>query len=103
MDDTKKLFGLRIKELRKARNWTQDYLAEQLGMETQNVSRMEKGVHMPNTAKIEALARLFNVEIYELFMFEHFIKIIAIKNITVSIILLGIFSAILTVVPVSKS
>lgn len=65
-------FGLRIKELRLSKNWTQDHLAELLGMETQNVSRMEKGIHMPNISRIELLANIFNVKIYELFIFEHF-------------------------------
>ena len=72
MTDTKKKFGLRIKELKKDKNWTQDYLAEKLGMETQNVSRMEKGVHMPNISRIEILAEIFGVKISELFDFEHF-------------------------------
>lgn len=74
MMSTKQKFGLRIKELRQAKNWTQDFLAEKLGMETQNVSRMEKGVHMPNISRIEILAEIFGVKISELFNFEHFIE-----------------------------
>lgn len=74
MNDTKQKFGLRIKELRQAKNWTQDFLAEKLGMETQNISRMEKGIHMPNISRIELLAEIFDVKICELFNFEHFIE-----------------------------
>lgn len=72
MGNLKNFFGLRIKELRQARNWTQEYLAEKLDMETQNISRMEKGIHMPNSDRIEKIATIFNVKVYELFQFEHF-------------------------------
>ena len=72
MGNLKKQFGLRIKELRQARGWTQEYLAEKLEMETQNISRMENGIHMPNSDRIERIADIFNVKINELFLFEHF-------------------------------
>ena len=68
----KERFGLKIKELRLAKSWTQECLAEKLNMETQNISRLEKGVHLPNSERIEQLAKIFNVKVYELFMFEHF-------------------------------
>ncbi len=72
MENIKKRFGLRIKELRLAKSWTQEYLAEKLNMETQNISRLEKGVHLPNSERIEQLAKIFSVDVCELFMFEHF-------------------------------
>lgn len=69
--DIKQGFGKRIKELRKARNLTQEQLAEMLNIEPPNVSRMESGLHLPKTETIETLRRIFNVPIYELFKFEH--------------------------------
>ena len=41
-------------------------------MEIQNISRMENGVHMPNSERIERLAEIFGIKINELFLFDHF-------------------------------
>lgn len=70
----KQKFGLRIKELRKALNMTQENISEVLNTEPPNISRLERGVNFPQIDKIEKLAELFDVPVYELFKFEHFSK-----------------------------
>lgn len=72
MDSLKNKFGKRIKELRKAMGYTQEELAERIGIEPTNLSKIENGLHFPQSEKLEKLARLFNIKIMELFNFEHF-------------------------------
>lgn len=65
-------FGKRIKELRKSLGLTQEQVAEIIGMETPNISKMENGLHFPLPDNIERLALAFGVKVSELFEFEHF-------------------------------
>lgn len=67
----KQKFGLRVKELRKSLKMTQEQLAEILNMETPNISRMENGL-LPKADKIQKLAEIFDVPVFELFKFNHF-------------------------------
>ena len=71
MYSLKKQFGLRIKELRKSNGLTQEQLAEKLGMDTPNLCRMENGTHFPQTKNLVKLAEIFDIDIKELFDYEH--------------------------------
>lgn len=71
MYSLKKKFGLRVKELRKALKMTQDQLAEKMNMDTPNLCRIENGTHFPQTKNLEKLAQILNVQVRELFDFEH--------------------------------
>ena len=53
--------GQRIKELRKMNDYTQEKLADLLGVTYQSVSKWECGTTMPDLAMIVPLARLFHV------------------------------------------
>ena len=53
--------GTKIRELRRARDLTQDELAELLGVSYQAVSKWETGAACPDLSLIAPLARLFNV------------------------------------------
>lgn len=66
-----KLLGQRIKELRKRNGMTQAGLAEQIGMETTNLCKLENGGQMPKEENIEKIARALKVNVKELFEFGH--------------------------------
>lgn len=71
MNLLKKLFGNRVKELRKSNEMTQEQLAEKLGLDTPNLCRLENGTHFPQTKNLIKLASILNVEIKDLFEYEH--------------------------------
>ena len=63
--------GKRIKELREARNIKQVELAELIDMEATNLSKLEKGVHLPKEDNLNKITNALNVEIKDLFDFGH--------------------------------
>ena len=65
-------FGLRVKELRLANKFTQEQLAEKLGIERTYLARIETGKHFPGAENIEKLACIFNISTSELFEYNHF-------------------------------
>ncbi|MFI3301199.1 MAG: helix-turn-helix transcriptional regulator [Candidatus Gastranaerophilales bacterium] len=71
MSKVKKLFGLRIKELRKEKEITQDYFAEMIEIATRNLSKIETGKCFPSPEKLEKIATSLGCEIKDLFDFEH--------------------------------
>ena len=62
--------GEKIKSLRKAKNLSQEVLAQYLGISFQAVSKWEKGDTMPDVAMIPAIASFFGVSTDELFDFN---------------------------------
>lgn len=58
--------GKRIKELRKAKNITQEQLAEYLEVSSQAVSRWETGLTCPDISNLPRLAELFSITVDEL-------------------------------------
>ncbi len=69
--DTLKLFGKRLKEIRKNKNITQEQLAEQIGIEPKQICRIENGTCFTTFEKLQKIAQTLNVEVYEFFRFEH--------------------------------
>ena len=67
MNSTKVLLGRKIKQLRKEKGWTQDYLSELLGINTKSVLRIENGKTFPTIENLEKIASAFDLEIYDLF------------------------------------
>ena len=65
-------FGKRLKELRKSKGFTQEQLAEKIGIEPPNISKLENGMHFPQPENIEKIAKVLDVDIQEMFTFEHF-------------------------------
>jgi transcriptional regulator with XRE-family HTH domain len=59
------VLGAWIKEQRLKRAWTQDELADMLGLAQPHVSRLEKGLAQPTLQLLAALARIFAVPIEE--------------------------------------
>lgn len=62
--------GEKIRTLRKARNISQEVLANYLGVTFQSVSKWEKGETMPDVTMIPAIACFFEVSTDELFDFN---------------------------------
>lgn len=59
-----------IREKRRERGLTQEQVAEALGVSAPAVNKWERGVTMPDTALLPALARLLGVDLNTLFGFE---------------------------------
>ncbi len=71
MSDIKMQLGARIKELRKAKNITQEQLVEFIGSDTNNLSRIENGKKFMSADKLVKIASALNVDVKELFDFGH--------------------------------
>ncbi|WP_206951008.1 helix-turn-helix domain-containing protein [Trinickia acidisoli] len=61
-----KRLGQRIAEQRKALGWTQDQLAEQVGVDTETVSRFERGVAVPSLLTLDKLATVLSTSVSSL-------------------------------------
>lgn len=66
-----KRLGLRIKELRIAQNLKQCDMADLLDMERSNLTRIESGKQRPSDENLEKIAKILDIELYELFDNEH--------------------------------
>lgn len=66
-----KAFGARVKELRKNRHITQETLAELIGVEPQQISRIENGACFTTFETLEKIANILQIQISELFSFSH--------------------------------
>src|ERR1700722_5134408 len=68
--DHAKLFGRRLKALRKANKLNQAELAEKVGIETKYLSNIETGRRSPSFEKTVALAKALEVSMSALFTFD---------------------------------
>ncbi|MFT3960437.1 helix-turn-helix domain-containing protein [Propionivibrio sp.] len=66
-NDLARRLGKEIGSRRKALGWTQDALAERVGVDAETISRFERGAHLPSLPTLERLAIALHVEIGELF------------------------------------
>lgn len=60
------LLAQKLKELRKAHSYTQDYVAASLGVVRQTYSHYETGARVPNTEVLYKLAGLYNISVDDL-------------------------------------
>lgn len=58
--------GQRIAERRKSLGWTQDQLAERLGVDAETVSRFERGVTVPALVTLDRLVRVLKTSVADL-------------------------------------
>jgi repressor LexA len=64
----KRLFGLRLKQLREKSGMTQEELAEAMGVSDARIIRFwESGKNSPNIAKLEPLAKILGVKSEDFF------------------------------------
>ncbi|QEM69982.1 helix-turn-helix transcriptional regulator [Geobacter sp. FeAm09] len=71
MKSTKELLGARIKELRKSCGFSQEHLAEIVGVEPKHISRIEVGSSYPSLNRVELIAKALGRPIKDLFDFIH--------------------------------
>ena len=62
-DTAKKTLAERLKSYRIEKRMTQEYVAEQLGISRQAVSKWENGSCEPSTSNLVALAKLFEIDV----------------------------------------
>lgn len=65
------LVGKRIREIRESKNIKQVELAEMIDVEATNLSKLEKGVHLPKEDNIRKITTALGVEVKDLFDFGH--------------------------------
>lgn len=66
----RKLFGARVRELRKSRGMTQTELAAGVGMDYRYVGAIERGEVNITSDNIEKIAMGFGIPVYQLFLFS---------------------------------
>jgi len=59
-------FGNRLRQLRKRRGWTQEYLEKHAGVGRKAIGKWENGQATPRLDSLQILAKCFNVTISEL-------------------------------------
>lgn len=76
--------GSKIKQIRELRNYTQEYVADKLGMSIAGYSRIERNQVDVNFEKLNKIASVFNVQVAELIKFDDE-AIFSIQNLTNSV------------------
>lgn len=72
MDSVQDLFGKKIKAIRRARDITQEKLADLSGLSLQYIGEIERGRRNPSLTSIEQLSRALDIPMAELFSLEEF-------------------------------
>jgi len=67
----KQALGLRIKEFREKQGFTQDKLAELVGIDSKHLSRIENGRNYPSFETLESLVENLNVTFEDIFQTGH--------------------------------
>lgn len=60
--------GGRIAEFRRAADLTQAQLAEKVGVATETISRLERGIAVPSLGRLEEIAQALAVELADFFV-----------------------------------
>ncbi|MDA8089296.1 MAG: helix-turn-helix transcriptional regulator [Nitrospiraceae bacterium] len=69
MENTRKLLGARIKELRRARGFSQMQLAEKVDIDFKHLSRIEVGNSYPSMDTLEKITEMLGCELKDFFEF----------------------------------
>jgi len=67
MENIKIVFGLKIKELRKQKSYSQNQLAKLTSIDKSYISYIENGNSNVSLKIIDKLAKAFEIDIYKLF------------------------------------
>ena len=73
--NNKKLLGKRIKEIRKSAGFTQEKLADAVGIDITTLSGIESGRNFPSLVTLEKIAKNLDVALIALFDFNHFLSV----------------------------
>ena len=68
--DIKKQLGKRIQLIRKSKCFTQEKLAELIGIEPPSLSYIETGKFWPSVETLQKLAEVLEVDVWEFYYFE---------------------------------
>lgn len=60
-----------IRELREERHWTQEQMAEKLGISRNGYAKIERGESMPNLERLDKIADILGVKLSELLRLDH--------------------------------
>jgi len=66
----KDIFSKKLRENRRKCGFTQEKLAEMVGISTHYLSMLETGRNFPTSDTLESLAAALDVPVYELFLFD---------------------------------
>jgi len=72
MGDLQKIFGKKVREIRRHREMTQERLAELSGLSLQYIGEIERGRRNPSLSSMEQLSAAFDLPISELFNLDEF-------------------------------
>ena len=67
----RKLFGQKLKNLRKLHNFTQEKMSELIDIDVRQVARIEAGESMPSVVTLQRMAKILAVTPNELLNFEN--------------------------------
>ena len=67
--NTKELLGLKVKEYRKQKKYTQEKLSELIGVDNGYISKLEVGQNFPSLKTLEKIANVLEVDLYKLFLY----------------------------------
>ena len=62
--------GGKLRELRLAKGFTQEQLANELGVEISQISRIERGVINTSVTTLYAIAKTLKIDVSQLFLFD---------------------------------
>ncbi len=71
MAELKEKLGKRIQQIRKSQNLTQEKLAEMIGIDTPNLSNIERGKRFVSSETLEKIIKSLNIPEKDLFDFGH--------------------------------
>jgi transcriptional regulator with XRE-family HTH domain len=63
-------FGCKLRQLRLAKGFTQEQLANELGVEISQISRIERGVINTSVTNLYAISKALKIDVFELFVFD---------------------------------
>lgn len=69
--ELRKNFGKLLKKIRVSRKLTQSRLAELVNVEPKHISCIENGLSFPSAELLSRFSKVFNMQTYELFLFEN--------------------------------
>ncbi|WP_158616103.1 helix-turn-helix domain-containing protein [Flavobacterium sp. RSP46] len=63
-------FGNKLRQLRLAKGFTQEQLANELGVEISQISRIERGIVNTSVTTLYAISKTLKIDVSELFVFD---------------------------------
>lgn len=70
MKELKKALGIQIQKIRKQKKYTQEHLAELIGIEVPSLSNIETGKYAPSIETLQKLSEVLQVKPWEFYYFN---------------------------------